>query len=75
MIIVVGIKKKKFINFHPVSLERFYETGTKIGAKLTFAIVCSSGSSWGSAQSTMISQPQTLMRPVLSRRLANEADL
>lgn len=38
-------------------------------------MVSESGSSWGSAQSTIISQPQTLIRPVPSLLLASEAAL
>ena len=38
-------------------------------------MVSSSGSSWGSAQSTIISQLQTLMRPVSNLRLARLAAL
>ena len=41
----------------------------------TCPIVSSSGSSWGSAQSTIISQLQTLIRPVSNRRLARLAAL
>jgi hypothetical protein len=41
----------------------------------TFDIVASSGSSCGSAQSTIMSHPQTLIRPVPSRRLARDAAL
>lgn len=39
----------------------------------TLDMVSSSGSSCGSAQSTMISHPHTLKRPELNRRLAREA--
>ena len=41
----------------------------------TFSMVVSSGSSIGSAQSTIMSQPHTLMRPVPNLLLAREADL
>ena len=43
--------------------------------KITLDIVCSSGSSWGSAQSTIISQPHTFILPVPSLLLANDAAL
>ena len=47
----------------------------KMEVGLTLDIVSVSGSSWGSAQSTMISQPKIFTRPVLRRRLASDADL
>lgn len=42
---------------------------------LTFDMVSASGSSCGSAQSTMISQPHTFTRPVPRRLLARDAAL
>ena len=42
---------------------------------ITWDMVSSSGSSWGSAQSTIISQLQTLIRPVSNLRLARLAAL
>ena len=49
----------------------------KIGEIIIFTwdMVSSSGSSWGSAQSTIISQLQTLIRPVSNLRLARLAAL
>ncbi len=41
----------------------------------TLAIVSESGSSMGSAQSTMMSQPQTRILPDDNRRLAKDAAL